>query len=97
MFPYGDDATRRDMNNLLQELEGHAWSSGVIVDKAAHNDTVMALAHAVDQFAKAQRTSGLPAAGAAVDMGKWGSDEKKNKTSRVQRGATSSSRYRAMW
>jgi len=97
VFPYGDDSTRRDMNILLQELEGHAWSSGVIVDKAAHNDTVMALAHAVDQFARAQKTSGLPAAGAAVDMGKWGSDEKKAKTSRVQRGATSSSRYRAMW
>lgn len=50
VIPYGNDATRRVMNELLDELESHAWKGGDIVDTGRHNDLVMALAHAVDQF-----------------------------------------------
>lgn len=49
-FPYGDDATRRTVNVLLDELDAHVWKNGEIVDVGRHNDVVMALAHAVDQF-----------------------------------------------
>ena len=35
---------------MLEKLESHAWKSGEIVDTGRHNDLVMALAHAVDQF-----------------------------------------------
>ena len=31
-------------------MECHVWREGEIVDVGRHNDTVMALAHAVDQF-----------------------------------------------
>ena len=50
IIPFGDDATRKEVNALLHELENHAWSNGLIVDKSKHNDIVMALAHAADQF-----------------------------------------------
>jgi len=50
MFPYGDDKTRRMVSDMLEELESHAWKNGDIVDTGKHNDLVMALAHAIDQF-----------------------------------------------
>ena len=49
-FPYGDDATRQQVNILLEELESHAWRDGLIVDLGRHNDCAMAMAHALDQF-----------------------------------------------
>ena len=50
IFPFGDDSTRKIVNIILSELECHVWKEGDIVDVGRHNDTVMALAHAVDQF-----------------------------------------------
>lgn len=50
MMPYGDHETRSMVNTLLEELETHAWKEGLIVDLGKHNDCVMALAHAIDQF-----------------------------------------------
>jgi len=50
VFPYGDDKTRRMVSDMLEELESHAWKNGDIVDTGKHNDLVMALAHAIDQF-----------------------------------------------
>ena len=56
VFPYGDDATRRQVADILEELESHAWKEGEIVDTGKHNDMVMALAHAVDQFSGAMKS-----------------------------------------
>jgi len=49
-WPYGDIATRDTVNIILHELEHHVWKAGEITDIGKHNDTVMALAHAIDQF-----------------------------------------------
>jgi len=100
-FPYGNDETRKVVNILLQELESHAWKDGIIVDKGAHNDTVMALAHAVDQFSHRQNRE-VPIAGASVNMSKWGKpgQSKPKKSSQVDRNAPrarSSTRYRTLF
>ena len=97
IIPYGDDETRKVMSILLQELESHAWKGGDIVDKGKHNDTVMALAHAIDQFTN-NRGGGLPAAGASANLSKWG-DHKvdKNKRSGSSGSARSSSKYRSLF
>ena len=50
------------MGILLDELESHVWKDGDITDKGKHNDTVMALAHAVDQI-KAAQNGGLAVIG----------------------------------
>jgi hypothetical protein len=49
-FPYGNDETRRMVEIIMDELKTHAWRDGLIVDLGVHNDTVMAFAHAIDQF-----------------------------------------------
>jgi len=49
-FPYGDDATRKKVNIMLEELDHHVWKEGEIQDVGIHNDTTMAMAHAIDQF-----------------------------------------------
>lgn len=49
-FPFGDDKTRRTVNILLDELDTHVWKDGEIIDVGKHNDCVMAMAHAIDQF-----------------------------------------------
>ena len=96
IIPYGDDATRQQMNILLDELESHVWKNGIIVDKGRHNDTVMALAHAIDLF-NLQSSGGMPAAGAAVSMKGWGKQEKSHKSSRVSRNSGKSGRYKTFW
>ena len=50
VFPYGNHDTRRVIDVILDELECHVWKGGDIVDLGKHNDTTMALAHAVDCF-----------------------------------------------
>ena len=70
IIPYGNDETRRIMSILLDELESHAWKNGDIIDKGRHNDTVMALAHAVDCFSGAIE-GGLAVAGLAADLSGW--------------------------
>ena len=36
IFPYGDDATRRQVNILLEELNTHAWREGEIIDSVSY-------------------------------------------------------------
>ena len=76
IFPYGDDETRKIVSVLLLELESHAWKNGDIVDKGKHNDIVMALAHAVDQFKNV--IGDIPMMGSSVDMNKWGKPSQKS-------------------
>lgn len=68
-FPFGDDATRKTVNIILDELDTHVWKEGEIIDVGRHNDTVMALAHAVDQFY--DWSSGAPIATAKFDGQAW--------------------------
>jgi len=49
-FPYKDHETRKVVELVLEELESHVWKDGEITDVGRHNDCVMALAHAIDQF-----------------------------------------------
>lgn len=74
VIPYGDDHTRTTMNILLEELETHAWDGSLIVDKGKHNDCVMALAHAVDQF-QSKSGNDSPMVGAAASL-RWKNDDK---------------------
>jgi len=81
IIPYGNDETRRVMSILLDELESHVWKNGDIVDKGKHNDTVMALAHAIDQV-KSSATSGLAVVGGALDASNWNTAKKSKRISR---------------
>ncbi len=69
MFPFGSDDTRRIINVVLEELETHAWREGLIVDLGKHNDTTMALAHAIDQFT--YRTPDMPVVMKTLKAGQW--------------------------
>lgn len=69
VFPYGNDATRRKVNILLEELETHAWRGGEIVDLGRHNDCVMALAHAIDLFT--YKTPDMPSLFKTMKKGEW--------------------------
>ena len=64
---------------MLDELECHVWKGGDIVDLGKHNDTTMALAHAVDCFSNRDSVINPVAVGKA-DGSNWSS--KKNGTSR---------------
>jgi len=76
-FPYGNDATRRVVNEMLEELESHAWKSGDIVDTGKHNDLVMALAHAIDQFSF--KSDVVPFAGRSMAKGAWQGGKSKSR------------------
>lgn len=80
VFPYGDDATRRVVSEMLDELESHAWKAGEIVDTGKHNDLVMALAHAVDQFTGAEPN--LPVVMGTMKKGGWATGGKAGKGGR---------------
>lgn len=73
VIPYGNDHTRRIMNEMLHELETHAWDGGLIVDKGKHNDIVMALAHAIDQF-QSKAGNDAPMVGASASL-RWKEDD----------------------
>lgn len=90
-FPYGDDKTRRTVNIILEELDHHVWKQGDIADVGRHNDCVMALAHAVDQFYTWD--SSMPIATAKIEGSKWLRPDGKEKKSRY-RSRPSSGRYR---
>ena len=85
IIPYGNDHTRKTMNMMLQELESHAWDGGFIVDKGKHNDIVMALAHAIDQFGAVTFTD-LPVASKAVSMDSWKGKSPPKRTNRKSSG-----------
>tara|TARA_R110000824_G_scaffold400095_2_gene606860 strand:+ start:347 stop:1849 length:1503 start_codon:yes stop_codon:yes gene_type:complete len=84
-IPYGSDYTRKVMGQLLYELESHAWQDGIIVDKGKHNDMVMALAHAIDQFSNTSSGSS-PIASSAVSMGSWKHDKPQKRPNRRSNG-----------
>ena len=90
VFPYGNDATRKKVNIILDELEAHVWKSGDIVDVGKHNDTVMALAHAIDQF-KAKTNNSMPMKAKTTSMGGWGN--KGNKKPKGINRRPSNSKY----
>lgn len=69
-FPYGDHATRQIVNVMLEELETHVWKGGDIVDLGKHNDTTMALAHAIDCFAHRGSTA-MPVAMGKAEGSTW--------------------------
>ncbi len=83
VFPFGDEATRKKVGIILDELENHVWKNGEIVDVGKHNDTVMALAHAIDQF-KAKGVTGMAMA-TGISNG-WVKTKKKNTSRRNKRG-----------
>ena len=91
-FPFGNDATRRTVKILLDELDTHAWKDGNIVDLGRHNDTVMALAHAVDQFYTQSKS--LPMFGGTADASGWNKPDRQ--PVRKTRG-TASGRYRRLF
>jgi phenylpyruvate tautomerase PptA (4-oxalocrotonate tautomerase family) len=66
---------------MLDELESHAWKNGDIVDTGKHNDLVMALAHAVDQFSGAEMS--VPVVMKSMQKSGWNVG---GKPKRVQRG-----------
>jgi len=68
-FPYGNDETRRMVEIILDELSTHAWRDGLIADLGRHNDTVMAFAHAIDQFT--YRTPDMPVVMKTMKGGEW--------------------------
>ena len=93
VIPYGNDHTRKMMNEMLEELETHAWDGGLIVDKGRHNDIVMALAHAVDQI-KSKSGNDSPMVGSSASMGKWGKATTQRSTNPHQDANSSYVRFR---
>ena len=91
IFPYGDHATRQIVNVMLEELESHVWKAGNIVDLGRHNDTTMALAHAIDCFAH-RGTSSAPVAMGKADGSGWAGKKPAKSSSRPRTG-----RYVGLW
>lgn len=91
-FPYGDDKTRRTVNIILEELDHHVWKQGEIMDVGRHNDTVMALAHAVDQFYTWEH--GAPVATGKIEGSGWLQPDGKQNEGRYSRPQTG--RYRVL-
>ena len=89
IIPFGNDETRRVMSILLDELESHAWKDGDITDKGRHNDTVMALAHAIDQF-KSSLNRETPMIAGQTDMSQWN-------TAKQKKNRRSNKKYVAFW
>jgi hypothetical protein len=75
-FAYGDDKTRKMMEVILEELENHVWKEGEIIDIGRHNDTTMALAHAVDQFSFKEK--GAIFASRTTTMDGWSGQKQKS-------------------
>jgi hypothetical protein len=91
VFPYGDHETRRIIDVLLDELECHVWKGGDIVDLGKHNDTTMALAHAVDCFSHREGGAAPVAVGKANSSG-WSKGGKTTGSRRPSPG-----KYVGLW
>jgi hypothetical protein len=85
VFPYGSHEVRQQTNVILDELETHVWKAGDIVDLGRHNDTTMALAHAVDQFSN-RGGSAAPIATAKTTGGEWAGQGSSRKSGRPNPG-----------
>ena len=68
-WPYGDIETRNTVNTIMDEFEAHVWKAGEIEDVGRHNDTVMAFAHAIDQFDSLLGEN--VAFASSIDKGEW--------------------------
>ena len=90
VFPFGSDDIRKKVGIILDELENHVWKGGDIIDVGKHNDTVMALAHAIDQF-KPKTNSALPMATGIT--GGWNKSKTNSKPRGIRRGRPTSSKY----
>jgi len=84
IWPYGDDKTRKVVIAILEELETHVWEGGIITDKGKHNDCVMALAHACDQFSAGG--GGLAMSSGAVSVDSWQRGGKQRRVNHRPRG-----------
>tara|TARA_R110001599_G_C12137468_1_gene650297 strand:- start:243 stop:1163 length:921 start_codon:yes stop_codon:yes gene_type:complete len=90
VFPFGSDDIRKKVGIILDELENHVWKGGDIIDVGKHNDTVMALAHAIDQF-KPKTNNALPMATGTT--GGWNKSKINPKSKNIRRGRPSNSKY----
>ena len=79
VFPYQSADMRKKIGILFDELENHVWKNGEIIDVGKHNDTVMAFAHAIDQF-KPKRSDFMPMASRTTSMGGWSKGKKATKS-----------------
>tara|TARA_Y100001938_G_scaffold113730_1_gene156231 strand:- start:1286 stop:2815 length:1530 start_codon:yes stop_codon:yes gene_type:complete len=84
VFPFGNEETRQKVGIIFDELEAHVWKNGEIVDVGKHNDTVMAFAHAIDQF-KPKTVDYMPLIKKTTTMGGWGKAKQPPKTSKRRR------------
>ena len=82
VFPFGSDDIRKKVGIILDELENHVWKNGDIIDVGKHNDTVMALAHAIDQF-KPKTNAALPMATGIT--GGWDKSKSNSKPKGIRR------------
>ena len=90
VFPFGTDEIRKKVGIILDELENHVWKNGEIVDVGKHNDTVMALAHAIDQF-KPKGSGGMPMVTGIT--GGWNKSKTNSKPKGINRRRPSNSKY----
>jgi hypothetical protein len=79
-WPYGSIETRDKVNILFNELDNHVWKGGEIVDVGKHNDCVMALAHAIDQFNDITAPP-APVVTGTASMDSWNSNAKPKRPS----------------
>jgi hypothetical protein len=93
-FPFGDDKTRRVVGVILDELDHHVWKHGDILDVGVHNDTVMALAHAVDQFYSWDSVA--PMASGKVEGSNWLEGGEDKPRPRGSKGRPTAGRYRIL-
>jgi hypothetical protein len=74
-WPYGNIRTRDKVNVIWNELDNHVWKGGDIIDVGKHNDTVMALAHAIDRFNRYDENP-IPIITGKTSMQSWKGNEK---------------------
>ena len=80
-WPYGNIETRDKVNIIWHELDTHVWKGGEIVDVGKHNDTVMALAHAIDRFTMTGE-SPMPMVSATTTTESWRGNQEPKRTNR---------------
>ena len=79
-WPYGSIDTRDKVNIILNELDNHVWKGGEIIDVGKHNDCVMAMAHAIDQFNDITAPP-APVVTGTASMDSWNSKSKPKRPS----------------
>jgi len=85
IWPYGNIETRDKVNVIWNELDTHVWKGGDIIDVGRHNDTVMALAHAIDRFTMTGE-SPMPMVSAITSTESWHGNKDPKPTGRPSGG-----------